>query len=195
MKKIIAFLIVAIMIVALVACGGNTPAGTEKATEKATENATENTATPATESEEGSEVGTDAESADDTANVGVPNPIEDAEDAGEFGELGITLDAPTGAENVKYSIIDGKIAHVDFLYNGHAYTLRASMTEEDIAGIYGETVSEKSLPGGATLTEIADGGNTLFKVEWSRNGTNYSLTNSEGATAVDVSSTYEDSRG
>ena len=190
MKKIIAFLIVAIMIVALVACGGNTPAGTEKATEKATEN----TATPATGSEEGSEAGTDAESADDTANVGVPNPIEDAEDAGEFGELGITLDAPAGSENVKYSIIDNAIAQVDFEYEGHAYTLRASKTEEDIAGIYGETVSEKSLAGGATLYEIADGGNTLYKVEWTRNGTNYSLTNADGASASNVSSTYEDAR-
>lgn len=73
----------------------------------------------------------------------VPNPILEVEDASAFLALGLKLDAPAGAENVRYSIIDGDLAQVLFSLDGADYTYRASKTlEGDISGIYAELEDE-----------------------------------------------------
>ncbi|MBR7033937.1 MAG: hypothetical protein IKI03_09950 [Clostridia bacterium] len=196
MKRLFAVLIAAIMIFALVACGN----GGNAETGKASENETGSESVPATESAEGTDTEAQTESekatetAEDTASAGMPNPIVEVDSAEAFEELGVSLSIPGGAENVRYSIIDGKIAEVDFKYGEHEYCLRGSKTESDFAGIEGEAVSEKDLPGHATLTGVADGETTLYKVEWSRNGVNYSLTNTDGAAEDQLGMTYEDVR-
>ena len=191
MKRLFAVLIAAIMIFALVACTGNqgnneTGNGTGIETESAT--------VPATESAEATESENATDAPEESAFSGMPNPIVEVDSAEAFAELGVSLSIPGGAENVRYSIIDGKIAQVDFKYGEHEYCLRGSKTESDFAGIEGEAVSEKTLSGHATLTGVADGEATLYKVEWSRNGVNYSLTNTDGATEDQLSMTYEDVR-
>ena len=192
MKKLTAIIIAAIMIFALVACTGNQGnAETGKATGGETESAT----VPATESAEPVESDEATETASDTGIDGVPNPIEEVGSAEDFEAIGITnLHTPDSAENVKYSIIDDKVAQIDFAYYGVEYCLRAAKTEDDISGLYGDTVSEKELSGGGTLTEIADGEKTYFKVEWKRNGVSFSLANVEGSSEDQLRELFEEIR-
>lgn len=78
--------------------------------------------------------------------AGLPNPIVEVEDASDFEKLGVSIDAPEGATDVRYSIISDKLAQVDFTLDGASYTYRAAITEdeeEDISGVY-ETFDEES---------------------------------------------------
>ena len=119
----------------------------------------------------------------------------DIADKAAVDALGMDLGVPSTAENIRYSVIDGKIAQIDFTYQGKAFCLRASKEEGDIAGLYGETVATKDLAvGGGKLTQIADGESTLYKAEWSRNGANYVLTNTDGATEIQIIEVYEEVR-
>ena len=199
MKKLIAILIAAIMVFALVACSSN--GGKETGTETGGET------TPATESAEGTESAEATESAADatesagapdteadTSMTGVPNPVVEGDKAA-VDALGMDLGVPSTAENIRYSVIDGKIAQIDFTYQGKAFCLRASKEEGDIAGLYGETVATKDLAvGGGKLTQIADGESTYYKAEWVRDGANYALTNTDGATEIQVIEVYEEVR-
>ena len=192
MKKLIAILVLAVMAIALVACSGNTGA---PSTEKPADQTDAATAAESTvDTDAATDAATDADTALETGNTQIANPIKEAESADAFEELGITLTTPLNAENMEYSIISDKIAQINFKYEEHEYCLRASKEEEDIAGLYGDKISEKKLPGGAVLTALADGEKTLYKVEWDRNGVFYSLTNTDGASDAQVSGTYEDVR-
>lgn len=78
--------------------------------------------------------------------VGLPNPIVEIEDASDFGKTGVSIDAPEGATDIRYSIISDQLAQVDFTLDGVTYTYRAAITEnedEDISGVY-ETFDEES---------------------------------------------------
>ena len=198
MKKLTAIIIAAIMIFALVACTGNQGnAETGKATGTETESAT----VPATESAEGTESaepvesGEEVDTASDTGIDGVPNPIEEVDSVEDFEAIGVTkIHAPIKAENVKYSVIDNTIAQIEFEYKGNAYCLRASKEEEDIAGLYGETVAEKDISSHGKLTQIADGENNYYKAEWKRGEVNYTLTNTDGAENYMFIEVYEEVR-
>lgn len=55
------------------------------------------------------------------------------------------IDAPEGAENVRYSVISDLIGQVHFTLDGTEYCFRASEQMEDISGVYGpfeETVNQ-----------------------------------------------------
>ena len=88
-------------------------------------------------------------------NVQIVNPIEEVDSAAAFGALGLTLDAPSGAKDVRYSIISGKIAQVNFTVDGHEYTLRASNKETDFSGLYGDVTGTRYVGAGAVLVEQA----------------------------------------
>lgn len=73
----------------------------------------------------------------DDGNTEIPNPMTEAASAAELKEkLGVTLDAPEGAENVTYYTISDTIAHVAFTLDGVEYTARgaAASYEGDISG-------------------------------------------------------------
>ncbi len=77
-------------------------------------------------------------------NVGLPNPVVEADDASAFDELGLPINAPAGAENIQHSIIDNKIAQIQFASDGISYTYRAAHTADDISGVY-ETFEEAQM--------------------------------------------------
>lgn len=66
----------------------------------------------------------------------VPNPVVDVDGPKAFDPLGFTIDAPAGAENVRYSIIADQLAQVNFTLAGREYTYHAASTEDDITGVY-----------------------------------------------------------
>lgn len=78
--------------------------------------------------------------------TGLPNPIVEVGSASDFEKIGVYIDAPEGATDVRYSILSDQLAQVDFKLDGANYTYRAAITEdeeEDISGVY-KTFDEES---------------------------------------------------
>ena len=57
------------------------------------------------------------------------SPFEDVSGPEGIERLGFVIDAPEGAEDVSYTIVDGQIARVDFTLGGHRYTCEAAELE------------------------------------------------------------------
>lgn len=76
--------------------------------------------------------------------VGLPNPIHESS-AEEIAErLNVKFSIPDGAKNVRYSIIAGKLAQMDFIWNEADCTARIEQDaeSEDISGFYYNWVNE-----------------------------------------------------
>jgi hypothetical protein len=70
------------------------------------------------------------------ASVQIPNPIVEVDGSADFASLGFLITPYQTAENVRYSIIGGTVAQIDFTLDGETYTYRAAKTTEDISGVY-----------------------------------------------------------
>lgn len=79
------------------------------------------------------------------------NPYAEAESAEDFFSLGITLDAPSEAENKQYAVIGGELCEVEFDYSGHSYTLRAAK-DGDPSGINGQKLSQEPVENGGNAS-------------------------------------------
>lgn len=78
----------------------------------------------------------------------LPNPIVEVENSAAFEKLGLSIDAPQGATDVTYSIIDDRLAQVQFSLNGASYTYRTAISDdesEDISGVYEEFGEENAM--------------------------------------------------
>lgn len=113
------------------------------------------------------------------------SPVEDVANAAAFAPLGVVIDAPAGADDVTYAIISGEIACVTFRTGDHAYDFRASATAGEVAGVHGETLSVDTVDAasGAVLTRLQGFDNVYIKIEWTKDGVAYALTNTDGADA------------
>lgn len=81
------------------------------------------------------------------------NPYAEAESAEDFFSLGITLDAPSEAENKQYAVIGGELCEVEFDYSGHSYTLRAAK-DGDPSGINGQKLSQEPVENGGNASLV-----------------------------------------
>ncbi|MCM1166576.1 MAG: hypothetical protein NC299_13640 [Lachnospiraceae bacterium] len=118
------------------------------------------------------------ETANSSEYVQNGSPFQPVDSAEEFVKrLGITLDAPTGASDVQYAIIDNETANVDFSYNGVPYTARASKQGGDFSGISGVEISVEQLDSAdnAVLTVLSSG-DTYLKLTWTDGTVSYVLT-------------------
>ena len=111
--------------------------------------------------------------------VMVGSPFEDVQSAEDFETLGFVIDAPEGAEDVAYCIMDGEIAQVDFTLDGHSYLYRAAKLDGDFSGINSEAVGSALLNAeyDATLDRLSP---DTWRAHWSKDGVSYYLTNSDG---------------
>lgn len=107
-------------------------------------------------------------------------------------QSGIAIDAPEGAEKAEYSIINGSIAEVYFLYGKNSYTLRASEQIDDFSGLYGtETASERlDDANGAILTTVEDMGKAYLKLVWTKGKTVFILMNTDGGGTEEIKEIY-----
>lgn len=126
--------------------------------------------------------------------VQMANPIVEVENAEEFNSIGIEMDAPEGAENCDYLVIDGEIACVEFDWDSHHYTLRASKESGDISGLYGtqgeeQTVDEEH---GAVLSSVDIGTALCYRICWMDGGVNFVLFNMDGADSEELIQLYEE---
>lgn len=104
------------------------------------------------------------------------NPVVEQDSAKALADIGLPIDAPKDAKDVKYFIIDGDLAQVTFTLNGEQYTYRASKSEEDNSGVYAEyTKTDKVAVGDINvfIKTVADEGG--YVAIWNRAGTQYSL--------------------
>jgi hypothetical protein len=127
-------------------------------------------------------------------DVQIPNPIVDIQDAEEFEtRLGITADAPAGAENVICSIIDGNMADIVFDLEGRQYDLRASKQSGDFSGIYATVIKEDTIDAStdAVLTTYRSGDEIYLKITWTNGAATYILSNTDGASADELKAVYE----
>ncbi len=111
----------------------------------------------------------------DESNVLGGNPFVEVQSADDFKSLAITLDAPGGANEVSYAIIDGQIADVSFTLNEKSFTVRASAQEGDFSGLSGKVTSSEMIDAktNAVLTKVQTDINTYYKIVWTNGKTIY----------------------
>ena len=116
----------------------------------------------------------------DNPPVMVGSPFEDVQSAENFETLGFIIDAPEGAEDVAYCIMDGEIAQVAFTLDDHNYLYRAANLDGDFSGINSEAVGSVSLNAeyDAMLDRLSP---DVWRAHWSKDGVSYYLTNFDGA--------------
>ena len=129
----------------------------------------------------------------DESNVQSGNPFVEVEDAEAFRALSVTLDAPEGAQETSYAIIDGKIAEIQFELNGKSYLARASAQEGDFSGLNGKDRSQETIDAknNAVLTEVQTDLCAYYKIVWTNGKINYCLYGTDGADKFQVLAVYE----
>ena len=129
----------------------------------------------------------------DESNVLGGNPFVEVQSADDFKSLAITLDAPDGAKEVSYAIIDGKIADVSFTFNKKSFTVRASAQEGDFSGLSGEVISTETIDAktNAVLTAVQTDIGTYQKITWTNGKINYCLFGMDGADKLQTIAVYE----
>ena len=112
----------------------------------------------------------DGRAADGTA-LGIANPVVQSDPEEILEVLGIRFNEPEGASRVRYSIIGGKTAQMDFVWNGVECTARISGEPSftDISGMYFSWKSEINTNVGrcaATVKLAEAGGSTIGVCLW-----------------------------
>lgn len=113
-----------------------------------------------------------------------------AESPEAFQQIGITLDAPEGAENISYAIFDENIASVNFEMGNHAYFIVASAQSGDFSGLHGDVIGSEQIDSksSAILYEIECEPTSMFKASWTDGKIHYYLGNTDGADKEDFKS-------
>ena len=70
--------------------------------------------------------------------IGLPNPVQESTAEDIAKELNVKFAVPDGAKNIRYSIIAGNLAQMDFIWNEAECTARIKRDaeSEDISGFY-----------------------------------------------------------
>ncbi len=127
-------------------------------------------------------------SAEPSDMAGVPNPVVPVDGPEAIEEqLGIYMYAPEEATDVQYSIIDDRVAQVDFVMDGRNYTARIEKTPEyeDISGYYTGFKHEKDMDWIGYEYHIAYNVSQEGVATWydTFTGCSYSVSMDSGATA------------
>lgn len=120
------------------------------------------------------------------------NPFVEAEGPDAFRELGIALEAPDGADNASYAVIDGRIAQINFEADGQRFTVRASAQAGDFSGIAGEEVSSESIDAenSAVLVTVRVDSLTYYKIVWTDGKVNYCLYGEDASGGEQIKEIY-----
>ena len=127
------------------------------------------------------------------SSVEIANPFVSVDNADQFDAiLGISIDAPAGAENVEYSIVDNEMADIVFDFEGHSYNMRASKAGGDFSGLNGIEAKTEQIDAknNAVLTVIRSGDEFYRKITWSNGKITFILTNTDGASDDEMKAVY-----
>ena len=134
-----------------------------------------------------------APTASGESDVQIANPFVQVQSAEDFKAIGITLDAPAGAKNVEYVIIDNEIAQVLFEISGKNYTVRASAQSGDFSGLCGDEKEIKTIDAAqnAVLSAVTIDSLKYCKITWTNGKINYCLYGTDGADETQITAVYE----
>ena len=167
MKKWMKAAVVGALAVCMVSCGS-------KKEEPGTEPQESETVAQSQESQ--AQAGTEPASVEEEEEI--PNPFAEQEKAEDLKAVEVSMDAPKGASEVKYYIIDDEIAEVDFTLDENRYSYRGAAHAEDFAGIFEEFEEDV-----AALSDCGADEDLIVKTtvsggrlaSWSKNGAKYTL--------------------
>ena len=130
----------------------------------------------------------------ESSGVEIPNPFMTVNSADDFEQkLNFRTDAPAGSEDIAYSILDGSIAQVDFIYGGKGYCLRASKQSGDFSGINGTLIKSDKIDAqtDAVLETIRGTDYNYFKLKWTNGAVTFILSNRDETTTESIIEIYE----
>lgn len=115
-----------------------------------------------------------------TANktIGLPNPVQESTAEDIAKELNVKFAVPDGAKNIYYSIIAGKLAQMDFIWNEAECTARIKRDaeSEDISGFYynwpNETPCTVGANAGIVKWQITEVGEVVGICLWQNKASN-----------------------
>jgi len=115
-----------------------------------------------------------------TANktVGLPNPVQESTAEDIAKELNVKFAVPDGAKNIRYSIIAGNLAQMDFIWNEAECTARIKRDaeSEDISGFYynwsNETPCTVGANAGIVKWQITEVGEVVGICLWQNKASN-----------------------
>lgn len=115
-----------------------------------------------------------------TANktIGLPNPVQESTAEDIAKELNVKFAVPDGAKNIHYSIIEGKLAQMDFIWNEAECTARIQRAaeSEDISGFYynwsNETPCTVGANAGIAKWQITEVGEVVGICLWQNKASN-----------------------
>lgn len=115
-----------------------------------------------------------------TANktVGMPNPVQESTAEDIAKELNVKFAVPDGAKNIRYSIIAGNLAQMDFIWNEAECTARIKRDaeSEDISGFYynwsNETPCTVGANAGIAKWQITEVGEVVGICLWQNKASN-----------------------
>ena len=112
------------------------------------------------------------------------NPLVTVDGPEDFKKTGVSIEAPLGSEKAVYTIVDGKVAQVEYTLSGLSFVYRGStkVDGEALHGIYETfdpeetTFSAESDRWSVTMTiRTVEGGEKGALVLWSHGSANYTL--------------------
>lgn len=129
--------------------------------------------------------------AETEGNAQMVNPMVEVDDVELQNSLGVALNAPEGATDIKYFLINEVLGEVQFDYNGAEYSYRAQKTDklEDISGAYFNEPEAVNSDGVCTITVEKDG--SLGAATWYADGFSYAISMGEGAAAKSLMAMYD----
>ena len=110
--------------------------------------------------------------------VGMPNPVQESTAEDIAKELNVKFAVPDGAKNIRYSIIAGNLAQMDFIWNEAECTARIKRDaeSEDISGFYynwsNETPCTVGENAGIAKWQITDVGEAVGICLWQKKASN-----------------------
>ena len=115
-----------------------------------------------------------------TANktIGLPNPVQESTAEDIAKELNVKFAVPDGAKNIRYSIIAGNLAQMDFIWNEAECTARIKRDaeSEDISGFYynwsNETPCTVGANAGIVKWQITEVGEVVGICLWQNKASN-----------------------
>lgn len=115
-----------------------------------------------------------------TANktIGLPNPVQESTAEDIAKELNVKFAVPDGAKNIRYSIVSGNLAQMDFILNEAECTARIKRDaeSEDISGFYynwsNETPCTVGANAGIVKWQITEVGEVVGICLWQNKASN-----------------------
>lgn len=130
---------------------------------------------------------------DKTPIIQAVSPIVEVDSAEVFEQIGLSIDVTTEANDITYSIINGEIACIDFIFDGNSFNVKSSKSNEDILD-FEEEITQSNIidsSNNAQLRLVIKDNSNYYEVIWSKDSIYYKLTSDSNVTDKQITYVYE----